>query len=79
MCDRVLSFQGEEWASDFEPEKTVEFVKALALEKFGALQNHKDLDLKMDGTSLMDPMSLVDYPQMQAGSTVRLECSAEPR
>jgi hypothetical protein len=61
-----------------EVEKTIEYVKALALERFGALAQHKNLDLKLDGTSLMDPMSLIDYPQMAPGSTVRLECDASP-
>jgi len=74
----LLQFQGQEWSTEVEVEKTIEYVKALALERFGALAQHKNLDLKLDGTSLMDPMSLIDYPQMAPGSTVRLECDASP-
>ena len=62
-----------------EIEKTVEYVKALAFEKFEALKNHKNLDIKHDGISLMDPMSLVDYPQLKPGTTAMLDCSAEPQ
>ena len=73
----LLSFEGAEWSTEVELEKTIDYVKALALEKFEALKGHKNLDLKLDGTSLMDPMSLADYPQMKPGTTVRFECSAD--
>ena len=64
-------------------EKTVEFVKALALKEFEALHNCRNLDLKHDGLgSLMDPMSLADYKPLldsfEKAEVVKLECSAEP-
>ena len=76
-CRSLLTFEGAEWSTEVELEKTIEYVKALALEKFESLKGHKNLDLKLDGTSLMDPMSFADYPQMKPGTTARLECSVD--
>ena len=39
----LLHFQGQEWSTEVEVDKTIEYVKALALERFGALRLHKNL------------------------------------
>ena len=65
----LLEFQGSEWSAEVEVEKTIEYVKALASEKFDALNGCKNLDLKLDGSSLMDPMSLVELNTSHGNST----------
>ncbi|EOD06240.1 hypothetical protein EMIHUDRAFT_249989 [Emiliania huxleyi CCMP1516] len=74
----LLLFEGAEWETRVDVGLTVEYVKLLAREHFAdslrGVYADAQLELRLDGKPLMDPMSLIDY-EIGAGTSSRIDCS----